>query len=118
MLDRHDLTDEEWARLEPLLPDRSPRRGGRWVDHRLILNGVFWRTRTGSPWRNLPGEYGHVNGNRKLTSWRQVKIDHLPLELTRTLERAAAVVGDGGEEPIMRSLAARALSPTGNDWLP
>lgn len=59
MLDRHDLTDEEWARLEPLLPDRSPRRGGRWVDHRLILNGVFWRTRTGSPWRDLPGEYGH-----------------------------------------------------------
>jgi transposase len=59
VLDRHDLTDEEWARLEPLLPDRSPRRGGRWVDHRLILNGVFWRTRTGSPWRDLPGEYGH-----------------------------------------------------------
>jgi transposase len=59
VLDRHDLTDGEWARLEPLLPDRSPRRGGRWVDHRLILNGVFWRTRTGSPWRDLPGEYGH-----------------------------------------------------------
>ena len=59
MLDRHDLTDKEWARLEPLLPDRNPRRGGRWVDHRLILNGVFWRTRTGSPWRDLPGEYGH-----------------------------------------------------------
>jgi transposase len=59
VLDRHDLTEEEWARLEPLLPDRSPRRGGRWVDHRLILNGVFWRTRTGSPWRDLPGEYGH-----------------------------------------------------------
>lgn len=29
------------------------------MDHRLILNGVFWRTRTGSPWRDLPGEYGH-----------------------------------------------------------
>ena len=59
MLDRHDLTDEEWARLEPLLPDRSPRRGGRWADHRRVLNGVFWRTRSGSPWRDLPGEYGN-----------------------------------------------------------
>jgi transposase len=58
VFDRHDLTDEEWARLEPLLPDRSPRRGGRWVDHRRVLNGVFWRTRTGSPWRDLPVEYG------------------------------------------------------------
>jgi transposase len=45
--------------LEPLLPDRMPRRGGRWVDHRRVLNGVFWRTRSGSPWRDLPSEYGH-----------------------------------------------------------
>lgn len=58
MLDRHDLTDEEWARLEPLLPDRTPRRGGRWADHRAVINAVMWRTRTGSPWRDLPGEYG------------------------------------------------------------
>ena len=59
MLDRHDLTDEEWARLEPLLPERTPGRGGRWADHRRVLNGVFWRTRSGSPWRDLPGEYGN-----------------------------------------------------------
>ncbi|MDQ3824278.1 MAG: transposase, partial [Actinomycetota bacterium] len=43
MLDRHDLTDEEWARLEPLLPDRTPHRGGRRADHRAVINGVFWR---------------------------------------------------------------------------
>ncbi|MCX6462510.1 MAG: IS5 family transposase [Pseudonocardiales bacterium] len=59
VLDRHDLTDEEWARLEPLLPSRAPRRGGRWADHRQVVNGVFWRTRCGSPWRDLPVEYGH-----------------------------------------------------------
>jgi transposase len=59
VLDRHDLTDAEWARLEPLLPDRTPRRGGRWADHRQVLNGVFWRTRCGLPWRDLPTQYGH-----------------------------------------------------------
>jgi transposase len=59
VLDRHDLTDEEWARLEPLLPDRTPRRGGRWADHRTVINGVFWRSRTGCPWRDLPGCYGN-----------------------------------------------------------
>jgi transposase len=59
VLDRHDLTSQEWARLEPLLPERKPCRGGRWADHRTVLNGVFWRTRTGSPWRDLPGEYGN-----------------------------------------------------------
>jgi transposase len=31
MHDRHDLTDVEWEQLEPLLPDRTPRRGGRGV---------------------------------------------------------------------------------------
>jgi len=25
----------------------------------MVLNGVFWRTRSGSPWRDLPGEYGN-----------------------------------------------------------
>jgi transposase len=57
--DRHDLTDAEWDRLEPLLPDRTPARGGRWSDHRQVINGVFWRTRTGAPWRDLPTSYGN-----------------------------------------------------------
>jgi transposase len=58
VLDRHDLTNEEWARLEPLLPGQ-PRQGRRWSDHRTVLNGVFWRTRCGLPWRDLPPVYGN-----------------------------------------------------------
>jgi transposase len=58
VLDRHDLTDEEWARLEPLLPDRSGQRGGRWADHRSVINGVLWRSRCGLPWRDLSPDYG------------------------------------------------------------
>lgn len=55
---RHDLTEAQWALLAPLLPDRTPRRGGRWVDHRPVVDGVIWRVRTGSPWRDLPAAYG------------------------------------------------------------
>jgi transposase len=54
--DRDVLTDEMWARLEPLLPDRTPQRGGRWRDHREVLEAIIWRFRTGSPWRDLPEE--------------------------------------------------------------
>src|SRR5258707_760395 len=56
-LRRHDLTDQEWARLEPLLP-AHPRQGHRWNDHRVVINGIFFRTRTGCPWRALPGPFG------------------------------------------------------------
>ncbi|MFI6910460.1 IS5 family transposase [Nonomuraea sp. NPDC050394] len=55
---RHDLTDEEWERLAPLLPV-NPRQGGRWADHRTVINGVFFRTRTNITWRDLPSCYGN-----------------------------------------------------------
>ena len=56
--DRHDLPDAQWHLLEPLLSERTPRRGGRWADHRPVVDGVIWRVRTGSPWRDLPAAYG------------------------------------------------------------
>jgi transposase len=57
-LNRHDLSEEEWQRLSPLLPTH-PRQGGRWLDHRVVINGIFFRVRTGSPWRDLPECYGN-----------------------------------------------------------
>ena len=52
---RGDLTDKEWARLEPLLPPEQPcGRGGQYRDHRQVVNGILWVLRTGAPWRALP----------------------------------------------------------------
>ena len=52
------MSDAAWALLEPLLPDQSPRRGGRWAEHRAVVDGIRWRTRTGAPWRDVPAHYG------------------------------------------------------------
>src|SRR5205823_9868703 len=53
---RHELSDAEWARLEPLLPRR---KGGKpRQDDRLVLNGILWKVATGAPWRDLPERYG------------------------------------------------------------
>ncbi|MFB7084560.1 IS5 family transposase [Streptomyces sp. NPDC056296] len=52
MLSRGDLTDDEWAVLEPLLP-KSNNRCGRWRDHRQVINGVIRRLSTGCQWREL-----------------------------------------------------------------
>lgn len=55
---RGDLTDEQWATLEPLLPKGA--KAGRppvWPRRRLI-DGIRFRVRTGVPWRDVPVEYG------------------------------------------------------------
>ncbi|MFD4482134.1 IS5 family transposase [Streptomyces sp. NPDC058471] len=54
---RGDLTNAEWDRLESLLP-RGGARGGRWSDHRRVINGVLYRVRTGVQWRDLPERFG------------------------------------------------------------
>lgn len=55
---RHELTDDHWERLVPLLPPQRPRTGRPARDHRTILNGILWVLRTGAPWRDLPDRYG------------------------------------------------------------
>ncbi|WP_416070002.1 transposase [Streptomyces sp. ME01-18a] len=40
------LTDAQWARIEPLLPDRTLRRGGRWRDHREVIDAIAWKPQT------------------------------------------------------------------------
>ncbi len=57
MVRRGEITDEAWKRIAPLLPGNG-RPGGRWRDHREVLNGILWKLRTGSPWRDLPERYG------------------------------------------------------------
>lgn len=54
---RHELSDEEWALLQPLLPP-SQTRGRYYQDHRRLLNGMLFRINTGIPWRDLPERYG------------------------------------------------------------
>lgn len=53
---RFDLSDTEWAVIQPLLP--ANKKGPRRVDDRRVLNGIFYILRTGAPWRDLPERYG------------------------------------------------------------
>jgi transposase len=55
---RADLSDAQWAVLEPQLPrgkkpGRPPER-----TKRQLIDGIRWRTRTGAPWRDVPPAYG------------------------------------------------------------
>lgn len=52
------IDDAFWAVVEPVLPVNGVRRGRPWNDHRRTLEGICWRFRTGSPWRDLPAQFG------------------------------------------------------------
>ena len=52
------MSEEEWAFFEPYVIETGPQRGRPPRDHRLTLDGVFWITRTGAPWRDLPDYFG------------------------------------------------------------
>ncbi len=56
---RGDLTNEQWAVLEQLLPSekKKPGRPQTWT-RRQLIDGIRWRTRAGTPWRDVPARYG------------------------------------------------------------
>jgi transposase len=88
------MSDEEWERLRPFLP-ADPRQGGRWADHRAVINGIFFRARTGCPWRDLPEGAGN---------WKTVYNRHRRWSL------------DGTWEKILDGLRAGCDEAEGKDW--
>ena len=55
---RHELTDEQWELIGPMLPQKVAKTGRPPVDRRVMLNGIFWILATGAPWRDLPERFG------------------------------------------------------------
>ena len=74
-MNRHDLTNSQWERFQPLLPPQKPHTGRPAADHRRILNGILWIIRTGAPWRDLPDRYPpHGTCHDRLTRWQRAGI--------------------------------------------
>jgi len=70
-----DLTDEQWAILEPLIPEKLPRDDGKGrprVDNREVLAGILWVLRTGAAWQDLPDRYpSPATCHRRFQEWRK-----------------------------------------------
>ena len=79
MTRRYGLRDDQWARMEHLLPGRGGHVGGTARDNRLFVEAVLYRYRAGIPWRDLPERFGgwkntHTRFSRWATSgvWERV----------------------------------------------
>ena len=65
-MSRRTLTDAQWARIADLVPGKAGDPGATGKDTRRFIDAVLWMARTGSPWRDLPREFGSWN-----TVWRR-----------------------------------------------
>ena len=129
---RSDLTDFEWSVIQPLLPNKP--RGVPRVDDRRVLNGIFWRLRTGAPWADIPSRYGpHTTCVNRFNRWRKAGVwDHLLEAVSaaydgdiqiidsssiRVHQHAANGKKNGSSQECMHDLCGRSVSwcrPTGN----
>jgi len=55
---RHEISDSSWERIKDLLPSENIGEGRPSKPNRMILNGMLWIAKTGSPWRDLPERFG------------------------------------------------------------
>lgn len=84
-----DLSDVEWAILEPLIPPAKHGGRPRSVNMRHILNGIFYVLRSGGAWRLLPHEYpAWSTVYDYFRKWRQAGVWE---QLTRTLRERLRV---------------------------
>jgi len=95
-VNRHDLTDKQWERLQGLLPPQKPTVGRPNLDHRIVINGILWIARTGAPWRDLPERYGIWSSvASRFYRWRKAGIWQRILEALQQLADAGGRIDWG-----------------------
>ena len=58
---KKSMSDKQWALMAPHCLGKPGDAGPRGTDKRLFVEAVLWIVRTGSPWRDLPEEFGKCN---------------------------------------------------------
>jgi transposase len=73
MARREELTNEQWARIKPRIPEpprRADGRGRPWRDARAVLNGILWILRSGARWQDVPERFPpYQTCHRRFQQW-------------------------------------------------
>jgi transposase len=94
-MSRHNISDEKWAIIGPLLVNqRKDPRGRKAKDDRQMFNGLLWIMKTGSPWRDLPAEFGAWQTvYKRFSRWAKSGIwDEVLQELSKDADWEAVMI--------------------------
>lgn len=94
------LSDQVWARIEPVLPSSDGRQGRPFRDSRQVVEGIVYRYRTGVPWRDLPKQFG---------PWQTVWKRHFRWSTDGTYHRMFSAVQAAGLVDAAVSVAMKPL---------
>jgi transposase len=84
-MSRKILRNDQWERIEDLLPGKTTDCGVTAKDNRLFLEAVLWIARTGSPWRDLPPELGNWhNVYTRFSRWGKTGVWNRVIEAVST----------------------------------
>ena len=59
--DSDRLTDEQWARIAPLMPGGCKGKRGPRSDNRRFMDAILWMARSGGRWKDLPERFGKLS---------------------------------------------------------
>ena len=120
-MDRKMLRDDQWERIEQLLPGKASDPGCTAKDNRSFVEAVLWILRTGSPWRDLPREFGKWHSTyMRFARWRDSGVwervadvlgrdaDMEHLFIDSTVVRAHQHSAGAQKKPAVKKSAARA----------
>jgi transposase len=133
---RHELTDEEWDRIAPLLPaERGRKARPAKLPNRTFMNAMFFVAKTGVPWRDLPERFGPWKTvYARFSRWNQVGVFERVLQaFTVEADREAAIAdstyirahqhaagGKGGPSvsalDALAAVSLRRSTPSSTDW--
>lgn len=92
-----DLTEHQWELIKDLIPPARPGGRPRTTEVKLIVNAVFYLTRTGCAWRYLPKEYppwktvyDYFSAWKRAGLWQQIHI---------TIAKQVRIAAGRSEEP-------------------
>ena len=81
-----------WSVMEPLMPTVTG-RSRPWTDHRLAVEGMAWKYRTGAPWRDVPERFGKWNSiYKRFNRWAEDGTWDKPLAEVQTQADAAGKI--------------------------